>query len=72
MDRPKILDGLKNDAETPLYVDWSKFNRFYVVLRLYNLKGENGWSDQSFTTLLQLLKYMLPKGNGTSGSYVRR
>ena len=52
MDRPKILDGLKNDAETPLYVGCSKFTRLSAVLRLYNLKVKDGWSDQIFTTLL--------------------
>jgi len=30
---------------------------------LYNLKVENGWSDKSFTILLNLLKDMLPENN---------
>jgi len=38
MDLPKILDSLKNDAKTPLYVGCSKFTNLAVVLRLYNLK----------------------------------
>jgi len=33
------------------------------VLRLMNLKAINGWTDKSFTKLLQLLKDMLPEGN---------
>jgi len=36
MDRPKILDNLKNDAETLLYVGYFKFTRLSAVLRLYN------------------------------------
>ena len=66
MDHPKILDSLKNDAETHLYVSCSKFTRLYVVLRLYNLKAENGLNNQNFTTILQLLKDMLSKDNELS------
>jgi len=33
------------------------------VLRLINLKAINGWTDKSFTELLQLLKDMLLEGN---------
>nr|KYP53506.1 hypothetical protein KK1_024644 [Cajanus cajan] len=28
-----------------------------------NLKAKNGWSDKSFTKLLELLKVMVPKDN---------
>jgi len=48
----KKLDSLKNDAEIPFYVDFSKFTKLSAVLKLYNLKAENVWSDQSFTVLL--------------------
>jgi uncharacterized protein with PIN domain len=30
---------------------------------LYNLKAKNGWSDKSFTSLLQLLGDILPDNN---------
>ena len=33
------------------------------MLRLFNLKVENGWSDKSFMTLLEALKDMLLKDN---------
>jgi hypothetical protein len=33
------------------------------VLKLFNLKAKHGWSDISFTSLLELLKDMLPEGN---------
>jgi len=46
MDHPKIFDSLKNDAETPLYVGCFKFTRLSALLRLYNLKVRNGWSDE--------------------------
>ena len=41
MDRLKILNSLKNDAETPFYVGCSKFIRLSTMLRLYNLKTKN-------------------------------
>jgi len=37
------------DAETPLYVDSTKFTRLSEVLRLMNLKTTNGWTNKSFT-----------------------
>src|ERR1044072_5923977 len=62
-DCPEMFERLKNDAGTPLYEGCSKFTRLSVVLKLYNLKAANGWTDTSFTNLLALLKDMLPEGN---------
>jgi len=55
--------SMSSDAETPLYPISTNFTRLSVVLRLMNLKAINGWTDKSFTELLQLLKNMLPEGN---------
>lgn len=33
------------------------------MLKLVNVKGENGWTDKSFTELLELFKKMVPKDN---------
>ena len=55
--------SMSSDAETPLYLGSTNFTRLSVVLRLMNLKEINGWTDKSFTELLQLLKDMLPEGN---------
>ena len=33
------------------------------MLKLFNLKARHGWTDKSFTELLELLKDMLPEGN---------
>jgi len=52
-----------SDAETPLYYGLTNFTWLSTVLTLMNLKAINGWTDKSFTKLLQLLKDMLPKGN---------
>nr|KYP44353.1 hypothetical protein KK1_034130 [Cajanus cajan]KYP44377.1 hypothetical protein KK1_034160 [Cajanus cajan] len=52
-----------NDLEKLLYPNCTKFTRLSTILRLFNLKARNGWSDKSFTELLELLKEMLPEGN---------
>jgi len=41
MDHSHLFESLKNDAEKLLYVS-SKFTKLSAVLRLYNLKIENG------------------------------
>jgi len=66
IDRPHFIQSLKDDAEKLPYVCCSKFTKLYAVLRLYNLKVENGWSDKNFTTLFNLLKDKLPEANELS------
>nr|KYP66441.1 hypothetical protein KK1_012735 [Cajanus cajan] len=39
------------------------FTRLSATLRLFSLKARNGWTDKSFTELLELLKEMLPEDN---------
>ncbi|XP_071689614.1 uncharacterized protein [Rutidosis leptorrhynchoides] len=51
------------DSEKPLYTGCTKFTKLSAVLRLLNLKTNNGWSDTSFTKLLKLLHEMLPDDN---------
>jgi len=65
VDHPHLFESLKNNAKKLLYVS-SKFTNLSAVLRLYNLKVENGWSDKSFTSLLKLLKDMLSWKNELS------
>ncbi|XP_074297407.1 uncharacterized protein LOC141628126 [Silene latifolia] len=59
---PEIFQRLVDDSKKPLYPG-SKFTRLSVVLKLCTLKAANGWSDKSFTALVQLLSEMLRKGN---------
>jgi hypothetical protein len=40
----------------------------WMTLELLKLKGSNGWSDTSFSDLLELLTKVLPKSNGLSNS----
>ena len=49
--------------EDSFYSGCKGFTRLSDVLRLFNLKVRGGWTDKSFTKLLELLKEMLPKGN---------
>ncbi|KAL2329979.1 hypothetical protein Fmac_017560 [Flemingia macrophylla] len=58
-----IYDSLCSDSEKPLYPNCENFSRLSATLRLFNLKARNGWTDKSFTELLQLLKEMLPEKN---------
>ena len=62
-DYPKMFERLVSDVEKPLYNGCTKFTRLSAVLKLYNLKADNGWSDKSFTELLALMKDMLPEDN---------
>src|ERR1051325_5185384 len=62
-DCPKMFERLVSDVEKPLCNGCTKFTRLSAVLKLYNLKAENGWSYKSFTELLALMKDMLPEDN---------
>jgi hypothetical protein len=42
-----------------------------AIFKLYNLKAKNGWSDKSFTSLLQLLGEMLSENNSILDSTYR-
>ena len=58
-----VFENLYEDSNKELYPGCSKFSKLKGVLKLYNLKASNGWSDKSFTALLQTLKEMLPDEN---------
>ncbi|XP_028801481.1 uncharacterized protein LOC114756712 [Neltuma alba] len=58
-----INDSLQSDAEIALYPGCSTYTRLTAVLKLFNLKATNGWTDKSFTELLQLLGDMLLADN---------
>lgn len=54
---------LLEEAEKPLYPGCAKYTKLSGLVKLYNIKGKYGWSDQSFTELLKLLHDMLPASN---------
>jgi hypothetical protein len=52
------------DSKKPLYHGCvAQFMRLFVMVKLFQLKVSNRWSDCSFKDLLMLLKDMLPHGN---------
>ena len=58
------LKRLVTDMKTPLYPSCNeKYTKFFSSLELLQLKATYHWTDQSFKSLLDLLRDMLPKGN---------
>jgi hypothetical protein len=41
----------------------AQYMRLFTMVKLFQLKSSNGWSDGSFKDLFTLLKDMLPQGN---------
>ncbi|XP_076955180.1 uncharacterized protein LOC143629918 [Bidens hawaiensis] len=57
------LKRLFEDSEKPLYTGCLKFSKLSAVLKLFNAKTKYGWSDVSFTYLLEVVHEMLPEDN---------
>jgi len=55
-----VYGSLKDDSETELYPDCSSFTYLLTILQLFNIKARNGWTDKSFTELLELFHQILP------------
>ena len=58
-----VYDSLKDDSEKTLYHGCRSFTRLSATQRLFNIKAKNGWTDKSFSELLELLNLMLSEGN---------
>jgi hypothetical protein len=55
---------ITEDSKKPLYHDCAiQYTILFMMVKLFQLKVSNGWSDGSFKDLLTLLKDMLPQGN---------
>ncbi|PKA61494.1 hypothetical protein AXF42_Ash014411 [Apostasia shenzhenica] len=61
--KPEQFEEFLEDARTPLFPGCNNFTKPSALMRLYNLKATNGWSNKGFSDLLQLLKEMLPAPN---------
>jgi len=59
----QMYDSLEDDSKKSLYPGCTRFTRLSAISKLFNVKARNGWTDRSFTELLELLHEMLPKGN---------
>ncbi|XP_070023273.1 uncharacterized protein [Nicotiana sylvestris] len=55
--------NLVDEASQELYPDCKGFSRLSFTIRLYLLKCLHGWSNASFTSLLELLKKEMPDLN---------
>jgi hypothetical protein len=52
------------DSKKPFYHGCAaQYMRLFAMVKLFQLKASNGWSDCSFKDLLALLEDMLPQGN---------
>ncbi|KAF5441866.1 hypothetical protein F2P56_037196 [Juglans regia] len=57
----KFYNMLK-DADEPLYEGCTKHSRFSAIVRLWNMKCLDGWSNNIFAELLEFLNELLPSG----------
>ena len=57
------LQKLFDEAEKPVYDGCKNFSILSAVLELLKLKASSGWSDSSFTKLLEFLHRLLPDNN---------
>jgi len=59
-----MYDTLQSDSKKSLYSGCNNsFTLLSAVLSLINVKARYGWSDKSFSSLLQVVHEMLPEGN---------
>ena len=61
--------NLLRESEHELYPGCKKFTKLSFIIRLFHMKCLNGWSNKSFTMLLELLKETLPKGETLASNY---
>jgi len=67
-----MYDTLQSDSKKPLYPGCNNsLALLSMVLSLVNVKARCGWSDKSFSSLLQVEHKMLFKGNILPKSYYR-
>ncbi|KAL5180125.1 hypothetical protein HKD37_01G001313 [Glycine soja] len=65
-----MYDTLQTDSKKPLYPGCkNSLTLLSAVLSLVNIKARYGWSDKSFSSLLQVVHDMLPEENTFPKSY---
>ncbi|KAK9166918.1 hypothetical protein Scep_002109 [Stephania cephalantha] len=70
-EETKSLFNLIKDAEQPLYLGCEKFTQLSFIVRMLSLKVMSGWTDKSFTLLLELLIEAFPEGVRLPNSYYK-
>lgn len=68
-EEAKIFYKLVKDSKKELYSGCKKFSKLSFIVQLFHLKCLNGWTNNSFTMLLTLLKEAFPKGETLPNSY---
>ncbi|KAH1246917.1 hypothetical protein GmHk_06G016914 [Glycine max] len=65
-----VYEGLQSDSKKPLYAGCkNSLTLLSAVLSLVNVKARYGWSDKSFTSLLEVVHNLLPEDNTLPTSY---
>ena len=62
-EKPDTFVRLLSDVEKPLFSGCKQYTKLTSLVCFYNLKKNHGWSDNSFSELLSLLKDTLPNEN---------
>jgi len=63
-------EGMQSDSKKPLYTGCkNSLTLLSTVLSLVNVKARYGWSDKSFSSLLQVVHDLLPEENVLPKSY---
>jgi hypothetical protein len=50
----------------------AQYTRLFMMVKLFQLKVNNGWSDDTFKDMLTLVKDMLPQGNTVPKPFMRQ
>jgi len=67
-----MYEGLQSDSKKPLYMGCkNSLTLLSAVLSLVNVKAKYGWSDKSFTSLLEVVHNLLPEDNMSPKSYYK-
>ncbi|KAM6574677.1 hypothetical protein CsatA_023004 [Cannabis sativa] len=61
-ERPYEIVRLIEESEKPIYPG-SKVTKMSLLVRMYNLKARNRWSDNGFSQLLSYMCEIFPEGN---------
>jgi hypothetical protein len=59
----KYKKMIKNSKKPFYHGCTTQYTRLFAMVKLFQLKVSNRWSDCSFKDMLMLLKDMLPQGN---------
>ena len=67
-----VYEGLQSDSKKPLYTGCkNSLTVLSMVLSLVNVKARYGWSDKSFTSLLEVVHNLLPEDNTLPKTYYK-